>query len=227
MSVVWKPLTFLVSDDTLRRVRFDLRRTRVRLKRRGERDVTPPSRKLHLGSGGRKITGWLNVDVRRSDYDVDLGSGRLPWRSDSFDLVVGQHFIEHLDLHTELLPLLAELNRVIRPDGEIWLSCPDIEKICRSYVDHRMVDLIEDRQRRWPGTYALGEVPSSQMINDLFHQFGQHKNLFDFDLLAWALRSTGFANVRRVDEADLLARAGEFPERGDDRQSLYVTASVP
>jgi predicted SAM-dependent methyltransferase len=227
MSVVWKPLTFLVSDDTLRRVRFDLRRTRVRLKRRGERDVTPPSRKLHLGSGGRKITGWLNVDVRRSDYDVDLASGRLPWRSDSFDLVVGQHFIEHLDLHTELLPLLAELNRVIRPDGEIWLSCPDIEKICRSYVDHRMVDLIEDRQRRWPGTYALGEVPSSQMINDLFHQFGQHKNLFDFDLLAWALRSTGFANVRRVDEADLLARAGEFPERGDDRQSLYVTASVP
>jgi predicted SAM-dependent methyltransferase len=227
MSVVWKPLTFLVSDDTLRRVRFDLRRTRVRLKRRGERDVTPPSRKLHLGSGGRKITGWLNVDVRRSDYDVDLGSGRLPWRSDSFDLVVGQHFIEHLDLHTELLPLLAELNRVIRPDGEIWLSCPDIEKICRSYVDHRMVDLIEDRQRRWPGTYALGEVPSSQMINDLFHQFGQHKNLFDFDLLAWALRSTGFANVRRVDEADLLARAGGFPERGDDRQSLYVTASVP
>jgi predicted SAM-dependent methyltransferase len=217
----------LVSDDTLRRVPFDLRRTRVRLKRRGERDVTPPSRKLHLGSGGRKITGWLNVDVRRSDYDVDLGSGRLPWRSDSFDLVVGQHFIEHLDLHTELLPLLAELNRVIRPDGEIWLSCPDIEKICRSYVDHRMVDLIEDRQRRWPGTYALGEVPSSQMINDLFHQFGQHKNLFDFDLLAWALRSTGFANVRRVDEADLLARAGGFPERGDDRQSLYVTASVP
>jgi predicted SAM-dependent methyltransferase len=212
------------SDVTLRQMRWEIRRARARVRRRRERDVIPPHPKLHLGAGGRKVSGWLNVDVSGSEYDVDLGSGRLPWRTDSVDCVVSEHTIEHLELRAELLPLLSELERVIRPGGEIWLSCPDIEKICRSYVDHRMVDLLEDRQTRWPA-YHLGEVPSSHLINELFHQWGEHKNLFDFELLEWALRSTGFVAVRRVSEADLLARFPEFPARHDDAQSLYVTAA--
>ena len=57
----------------------------------------------------------------------------------------------------------------------------------------------------------------------LLHRPG---NLFDFELLEWALTSTGFQDVRRISEADLLARFPEFPERGDDLQSLYVRASL-
>jgi predicted SAM-dependent methyltransferase len=203
---------------------FDLLRTRTRLKRHGDRDLVPSRPRLHVGSGLRKAEGWLNVDVVGSDFDVDLATGRLPWRQSSFDSVVSEHTIEHLELHAELLPLLAELRRVLRPGGEIWLSCPDIEKICRSYVDHRMVDLIEDREKRWPG-YRFDEAPTSHLINELFHQSGEHKNLFDFELVDWALRMAGFVDVRRVCEADLLARFPGFPARHDDAQSLYVTAS--
>jgi predicted SAM-dependent methyltransferase len=206
-------------------MRFDLQRVRARLKRLRDQDVVPRYPRVHLGAGTRRVAGWLNVDVRGSDYDVDLGSGRLPWRTNSLACVVSEHMIEHLELRTELLPLLAELRRVLRPGGEIWLSCPDIEKICRSYLDHRMVDLLDDRRGRFP-SYSLGGAPTSHMINELFHQFGQHENLFDFELLEWALRSSGFDDVRRISEADLLARFPEFPERGDDRQSLYVSASL-
>jgi len=224
-----KPLAslahFVFSDSTLWAMRSDLHRLRTRLKTRKDRDVVPRRPRVHLGAGSRRVAGWLNVDVSGSDYDVDLASGRLPWRTNSVACVVSQHVIEHLELRTELLPLLSELGRVIRPGGEIWLSCPDIEKVCRSYLDHRMVDLLEDRQTRFPG-YSLGEVPTSHMINDLFHQFGQHENLFDFELLEWALTSSGFDDVRRISEADLLARFPEFPERGDDLQSLYVRASL-
>ena len=188
--------------------------------------MVPPYPRLHLGAGDRKVPGWLNVDLSGSDYDVDLGSGQLPWRTDSVECAVSEHTIEHLELRTEVLPLLSELNRVIRPGGEIWLSCPDIEKICRSYIDHRMADLMGDRQTRLP-EYHLGDVPSSHLINELFHQSGEHKNLFDFELLEWALHSTGFIAVRRVSEADLLARFPEFPARNDDAQSLYATAALP
>jgi predicted SAM-dependent methyltransferase len=214
------------SNSTLRQMRWDLQRARARLKRRGDRDVVPRYPKLHLGAGDRKVPGWLNVDVSGSDYDVDLGSGRLPWRTDSVECVVAEHTIEHLELHSELVPLLSELDRVLRPGGEIWLSCPDLEKICRSYVDHRMVDLIEDRRTRFPG-YGHGAAPSSQFVNELFYQSGEHKNLFDLELLAWTLRSAGFVAVTRVFEADLLARFPEFPARNDDAQSLYVTAQSP
>src|SRR5690242_6902805 len=99
------------SDSTLRQMRWDLQRARARLRRRGDRDVLPRDPKLHLGAGGRKVPGWLNVDISESEYDVDLGSGRLPWRTDSADCVVSEHTIEHLELHSELVPLLSELNR--------------------------------------------------------------------------------------------------------------------
>jgi hypothetical protein len=61
-------------------------------------------------------------------------------------------------------------------------------------------------------------------VNDLFHQWGEHKNLFDFDLAKWALEYAGFSDARQVEEADLLARFPGFPVRGDDLMTLYVTA---
>jgi hypothetical protein len=54
-----------------------------------------------------------------------------------------------------------------------------------------------------------------------------HKNLFDFTLLYWALTESGFVEIQRVEEADLLARFPEFPPRHDELQSLYVRARSP
>jgi predicted SAM-dependent methyltransferase len=201
----------VLSDRTMRLLWLDRLRLRARLKRMFSRNVVPAKTHLHLGCGVRRVSGWLNVDVAGSDYDVDLTSGKLPWRSDAFDAIVSQHLIEHLDLHSELLPLLHELRRVLKPSCLIWVSCPDIEKVCRSYQEGRMQDLIQD-------------APSSHMINDIFHQGGEHKNLFDLTLIDWALRRAGFAEITRVAEADLLERYPEIPPRGDDAQTIYVRA---
>jgi predicted SAM-dependent methyltransferase len=216
----------LFTSRTLKLIKFDLKRALARLRRYPERGRAPQFDKLHIGCGPRRVAGWLNVDVSDSDYNVDLITGRLPWRDDVFAAVVSQHFVEHVELKEELLPLLRELRRVLKAGGEIWLSCPDIEKACRSYLEHRMVDLIEERRTRWT-SYSLGDIPSGHMINDLFHQDGEHKNLFDFDILNWALTTSGFTNVRKVIERDLLARFPEFPPRHDDAQTLYVSAVVP
>ena len=121
------------------------------------------------------------------------------------------------------MPLLRELRRVLRPDGELWLSCPDMESICRSYNQGKIKAMIADRQHRFP-EFTLNGMPSSQMVNELFHQSGQHKNLFDLPLLEWCLNEAGFSEVVRVAEADLIARFPEFPSRGDDEQTLYVRA---
>jgi predicted SAM-dependent methyltransferase len=216
-------LTFFFSERTVSLLLFDITRLRARAKRFRTKNVTPASNRLHLGCGRNRVPGWLNVDVRGSDYDVDLAHGRLPWRNDVFDIVVSQHLIEHLEMRTELIPLLKELRRVIKPSGEIWLSCPDIEKVCKSYINHRMTDLLENRKPRWP-QYSLGKAPTSHLINDLFHQFGEHKNLFDFALLDWLLTKTGFKDITRLTERDLLERVPDFPVRNDDVQSIYVRA---
>lgn len=211
------------SERTWSLVQFDIMRFRTRRRRSGDGDLVPSHDRLHLGAGPRRVQGWLNVDLANSECDVDLAGGRLPWRNGVFEAVVSQHVIEHLELETELLPLLRELRRVLKPGGEIWLSCPDIEKICRSYLEHRMVDLLEDRVKRWPD-FSLRGAPSTHMINHLFHQEGQHRNLFDFDLLEWALDQAGFTRAERMQEADLLRRFPGFPPRNDDKLSIYARA---
>ena len=200
-----------------------LLRTRARLLHNTRRGVQPASGKLHFGCGGRRVPGWLNVDVAGSEYDIDLACGRLPWRDGVFEVVVGQQVVEHLELTEELAPLLKELRRTARPGAEIWLSCPDMEVVCRSYFEHKGADLLEDRRSRFP-EFSLGGVPAQHMINVHFHQDGEHKNLFDFEILQWALEQAGFGDCRRVSEADFLERFPEFPPRNDDYSTLYVRA---
>ncbi len=225
-SLFWQGAGLVFSRRTLAMMKFDLKRFRARLKRLRARNVVPPYPLLHMGCGPVRVSGWLNVDVTHSDYDVDLASVPLPWESRVFEAVVGEHFIEHLDLRSEVLPLFREILRILIPGGELWLSTPDIEKICKAYLQDRMQAMINDRKLRWP-RYSLGEFPSTQMINDLFHQGGAHKNLFDFALLHWALQAAGFIQVERRDEASLLNRFPGFPPRRDEMQTLYVRAMSP
>ena len=63
------------------------------------------------------------------------------------------------------------------------------------------------------------------MVNEIFYQSGEHKNLFDFDLIYYVLKNIGFKNVIQIQEKDLLQKFKEFPIRNDDEQSLYVFAS--
>ena len=178
---------------------------------------------FHLGCGDRHVEGWLNVDLFDSDLDLDIARGRFPLASDHFRAIVSQHVIEHLVIEDELLPVLRECHRVLELGGELWLSTPDMEKAVMSYVEHRNQDLIHDRKNRLPH-WSLDGYPTQQFMNDLFLQEGEHKNLFDYELLEWVLKKAGFNIVDRTSEKEMLRRFPGFPERKDDYQSLYVRA---
>lgn len=166
------------------------------------------------------------MDLEEGDAKVDLACGRLPWKDGAFSVVISQHVIEHLELTEELLPLLTEIIRVMRSGGEVWVSCPDLAKACSSYESSKGKELLEDREMRKATGVDLGMagIPTQHFINKLFHQGGQHLNLFDEELLSWALSRAGFVECRRTSEQELLARFPDFPPRGDDFQSLYLVA---
>ncbi len=187
----------------------------------------PLPNRLHLGSGQRLVNGWLNVDIAGSNVDVDLAGGSLPFTDEVFVAVCSQQTIEHLLLEPELMPLLDEVFRVMTTEGELWLSCPDIEKIAHDYIDTSCESLVRDRAERmprWAKSWRSKGLPDSHFMNEIFHQSGQHKNLFDYTLLAHVLERSGFRDIEKVDEAALLARFPGFPPRGDDRHALYVRA---
>ena len=214
-------LTLPCSDRTRMLVSFDFQRARAR--RQMPQLVVPAVDGLHLGCGPRRVPGFLNVDVAESELDVDLATGILPFPDATFASAVCQHVVEHLDLRTELLPLLRDVHRVLKPDAEFWVSCPDMKTACRFYVDGKIQRLVDDRIARWPG-YSLGGVPPQHFLNDLFHQHGEHQNLLDVELLTWTLQQAGFVDVQQKAEVDLLGRFPAFPSRNDDLQTLLVRA---
>lgn len=215
-------LRSIFSKRTRSALKFDLLRLRARVLNQRQSNLTPPSPRLHFGCGRRHIAGWTNVDVAGSPFDLDLAA-RLPWRTGVFEAIVSQQVIEHLDLKTEILPLFRELARTSKPGAEIWLSCPDLAKVCHSYVENGGEALRTDRESRWEVDWIEG-MPTSHIVNVLFHQGNEHKNLYDFELLRWTLQQSGFTDVERQTEEKFLTRFPEFPERRDDFHALYVRA---
>ncbi len=215
--------------DTLAVFWWDVERWKARRRtpRMMRKYSEPFPDRLHLGSGKRLVSGWLNVDISGSDVDIDLAGGTLPFPDEAFVSVCSQQTIEHLLLESELMPLLSEVFRVLAPDGEVWLSCPDIEKIAHAYINTSCESLVRDRAERmprWAKSWGSKGWPHSHFMNEIFHQSGQHKNLFDYSLLAHVLERSGFRDIQKTDEATLLARFPGFPPRGDDRHALYVRA---
>lgn len=211
------------SPRTTGLMRFDALRLKARLRGNGS-NLTPIESKLHFGCGAVKIKGWLNVDVTNSDFDVDLAMGSLPWANSVFSAIVGEHIVEHLELESELLPLLREFRRVSSLGAEIWLSCPDMGKTCRGYLDDKGTALLAHIKQQRPLIRIPDDCPPQHIVNRLFHQDGEHKNLYDFELLQWALNKAGFTACRQIQERELLTRFPEIPLRDDDYHSLYVCA---
>lgn len=204
-------------------LRFDLRRLYTRIKHHG-RQIRPDANKLHLGCGDRKVLGWLNCDITGSDFDIDLAASSFPFPSDYFTVIVAQQVFEHLEFDPVGIRFLAECHRILKPGGQIWLSCPDLEIMCSSYVRDRCRTLDHGLKRHTPAWRSEPDFPVQHRINFYFHQWGQHRNLFDFEMLDWALKHTGFREVNRVPDAALPAAHPEFPPRNDDFESILVTA---
>lgn len=209
----------IFSNRTRNLIDFDLLRYDARLKI-GRQVITVDTDKLHLGCRDKRIPGWLNVDVVGSELNIDLGSGYLPFRAETFNAVVCQQTIEHLDVQEELIPLLKELKRVCRPTAELWFSCPDMHKICQGYLDDRGKALLEGKQSRY--AYSQGELPTQQVINAHFYQGGEHQNIFDLDFLTWLFIGAGFKTVTQVSESLLLESFPEFPVASDEDHSIYI-----
>lgn len=223
---LFRPLArYAFSDRTRVAVKFDLVRLRARLF--GPRRIlSPSSKRMHLGSGATYLPGWVNVDIAGADVNVDLTARPLPFATDFFEAVVSQHLIEHLDFESEVFPVLRELLRVLQPGGELWLSTPDMEKLCRLYLQTGGTGLYEYIRDRDPLSLPA-EAPPAFALNTAFFQRGLHKNLFDFTLLTWVLEKAGFAEITRVGEQDLLDRFPGFPPRNDEVEVLAIRCRKP
>jgi methyltransferase family protein len=82
--------------------------------------------KLNLGSGLRKLDGYVNVD-KYGDADVlhDLERFPWPWQDSSVDEVMLVHTLEHLGREPDVfIGVVKELYRVCKPGAIVKIHVP-------------------------------------------------------------------------------------------------------
>jgi SAM-dependent methyltransferase len=94
-------------------------------------DLSPsgPGRVLDVGCGRKKHPGALGIDLSRdTDADVVHDLNLLPWplESESFDQILLQDVLEHLD---DPYGVFGELHRVARPGAHVLLRTPHFSSV--------------------------------------------------------------------------------------------------
>lgn len=80
--------------------------------------------KLNLGSGENYKEGWVNLDYNRSykaDFHHNLNVFPYPFQNGTFDLILMEHVLEHLE---NPVKCLEELCRISKLKGIIIISMP-------------------------------------------------------------------------------------------------------
>ncbi|MEH2158841.1 MAG: methyltransferase domain-containing protein [Nostoc sp.] len=149
--------------------------------------------KLHIG--GEKIhPDWKIFDIEgRPEVDyIGNASDLSQFESNSIAAIYASHVLEHFShaIDNELINTLTEWHRVLKPGGQLFISVPDLKKICWFYL-HPELTVVE-------------RLHLMRII------FGGHTNIydvhkvgFDFEILSICLEEVGFTEYQQVEQLDL------------------------
>ena len=160
---------------------------------------------LHVGCGHKKkddtSRGFLDADWEEVRLDIDPGvrpdivgsmTDMRAVASGSMDALFSSHNIEHLYAH-EVPGALLEFRRVLKPDGFVVITCPDLESVCKVVAQGRLLDPLY--------TSPAGPISALDVLYGYRpaiaagNHFMAHKWGYSFETLARCLGDAGFRSV--------------------------------
>jgi len=142
--------------------------------------------KLHLGCGDKHIPGFVHIDVQPfPQVDHVAPVEKLPLiEDDSVELIYACHILEHFGRHN-VLNVLKEWYRILKPGGILRLAVPDFAAIVEVYNNEKFLD-------GYSGLIGL-------LCGGQRHSFDYHNMMFDKNLLTSFLHQANFTTVRPWD----------------------------
>ena len=166
---------------------------------------------LHVGCGWKtKLQTTQEFATKRWKevrYDIDESvqpdivgtmTDMRDIRDESFDAIFSSHNIEHLYPH-DVPVALGEFLRVLKPDGFVVITCPDLQSICELVAQDRLTEAAYESPA---GPIApidmLYGYRSSMERGNLYMA---HRCGFTERVLAGTLRSSGFKDTASIKRA--------------------------
>lgn len=191
---------------------------------------------LHVGCGpkrkDRTTRGFNNDDwlEQRLDIDERVSPDIVGTMTDlsavadaSVDAVFSSHNIEHLYPH-EVPVALSEFRRVLKQDGFVVITCPDLQSVCALIADDKFTDAayVSPAGPIAPLDILYGHRPSLAQGN----LYMAHRCGFTQKVLTGTLQAAGFVSVaamRRGHPAyDLWSVATLRPMAEDELRGLAL-----
>ena len=174
-------------------------------------------KRLNWGCGSRGEPGWINSDTKTGpgiDITRDIREG-LPIENESLDYVVSIHALPMIP-YPDLIPVLQELRRVLKPEGVLRLGLPDLDKGIRAYQrNERDYFLVPDDDVR-----SMGGKLIVQLL-----WYGHSRTLFTSDFVEELLLRAGFSRVNSCAYRETKTQhAGIVELDNREQESLFVEA---
>lgn len=112
---------------------------------------------LHIGCGDNVLPKpFINIDNRKKKGVLNLKAYPLKFKTNTFDLVYASHILEHFK-KKQVVKVLVEWVRVLKPGGVLRISVPSFENLAKIYNIDKDIDNIS------------GPLMGGQTYKDNFH----------------------------------------------------------
>lgn len=177
--------------------------------------------RIELGSGPHGLPGFFHIDavkVGNVHHQADVRDLSF-LETNCADELYSAHTVEHFS-YTEIDQILKEWCRVLKPGGKITIKMPDLDFLCRAYVEgiHSTEEVMiaifggfADEPGGPDGWEKISGDPNWERntIRDgnipypgKYTEWAGHKALYTFNTFKPRMERAGFQDVQRVVEND-------------------------
>ena len=157
--------------------------------------------KLHIG--GKEIKeNWKILNIQKKegvDFIGDI-SDLSQFENSSVDEIYASHVVEHVN-QKNIKKTLIGIHRVLKSNGKFYVSVPDMEVLCRIFIDDKAPPKVK--------FHVMRMMFGGQIDEFDFHYFG-----WNFQFLNDFLLDSGFKKIERVKTFSLFNDTSDYAPYG-------------
>ena len=157
--------------------------------------------KLHIG--GKEIKeDWKILNIQKNDGVDFVGdiTDLSQFEDESIDEIYASHVVEHID-QKNIKKTLKGINRVLKNDGKFYISVPDLDILCRIFIEKTAPLKVK--------FHVMRMMFGGQIDEFDYHYFG-----WNYEFLNSYLIEAGFKKNEKVKTFDIFNDTSSFAPYG-------------
>ncbi len=148
--------------------------------------------KIHFGGGKDKLNDFLNTDII-GKIPINIAK-KLPFHSNSVDLIYSCHVIEHL-YYKQFRIFLKESFRVLKNGGKLIIMTPSLTRLIDAlYYNKELKPILLKGHEKLAGV----ELDPALFLNRMMNTYYGHRFLHDFESISRIAKEVGYSNIQII-----------------------------